>query len=80
VSRPVDRLFFPETLGFRYSREEALIRDRCLRCGRDVERGMLADLDRREYDISALCPRCFDLVAESWTDPGFPPLGDPDDA
>lgn len=76
MSRPVDRLLFPETLGFRYSREEALTRHRCLRCGRDVERGMLADLDRREYDISALCPRCYDLVAGSWEDLGFPPLGE----
>lgn len=66
MSRPVDRLLFPETLGFRYSREEALIRDRCARCGRDVERGALMDIDRREYEISALCPRCWDETAEGW--------------
>ena len=60
--RPVD-LFTPPS-GFRHSRVEAMSLSRCARCGDPVNRCGMTDEDGREWEISALCPECFDWATK----------------
>lgn len=54
--RPVDA--FPVPADFRHTRIEALRLGCCCRCGFDVSPSDLTAIDAKEYQISALCPRC----------------------
>jgi len=63
VSRPIDRLpgFLRHTFG--RTREESISQGVCIRCGRPP--GAMTEIDRREYEISAVCPSCWhDLFGE----------------
>jgi len=42
------------------TRSESLKRGVCVCCGRTVEGKRLSEEDVREYNISALCPQCFE--------------------
>lgn len=59
--RPVDSFdaVWPTGL-FLHPRRKALDLGCCRQCGADVNPRALAEIDAREYAISALCPSCSD--------------------
>lgn len=68
TARPVD-LFTPPA-GFAMSRVDGIRTGRCARCAVVVTTDpALHEDDLREWEISALCPACFDYAtAEKGTD------------
>ena len=59
--RPVDKTGLAERV-FGITRPEAHRLGCCVRCRRDVEPSSLAAEDAREYEFSAICPRCWDEI------------------
>ena len=61
-SRPVDQV--PTPAPFAFSRNRALDLMRCARCGHDIRSLLKTEEDEREYEISALCPKCWNEIME----------------
>ena len=49
-------------IAFGRTRDEAWLTGTCIRCRERVVLGALPEVDRREYGISGLCPRCWDVL------------------
>lgn len=47
---------------FGTTKDEAHSHGVCIRCNEPVEVNDLLPLDRKEYDITALCPGCWDAL------------------
>lgn len=56
--RPVDSTGLAER-AFGMTRPEAHRLGLCVRCKRDVSPAHLTDVDAKEYEFSAICPKCW---------------------
>ena len=49
-------------LDFKHTRNEALERHVCVKCGNNPDSTFYSDAGRKEYAMSALCEPCFDEI------------------
>lgn len=68
-SKPITQFLDTHALRtFGISRTEALARHICIKCRRAIDPLQLAPIDFREYNISALCPKCWDDITSTTED------------